>query len=311
MMRASEERMAKKRIGYYRVDVLERDTRTNEPSFCDLLPSPITNYHILRLPPAQAAKRCAKLWLMKLKSGPTPSTSNRRWCRYCERVYAFDDNARRHEKSEYLKNLSHVIFSCDDCPRQFARIDNLNSHAKVCNGDVLDVSTLFPTGFAGKSGVKKVKDDKNCNYVFPEDPNELVNRLTNSIALQQGGDFSRIKDISSIIGLPHHTFFSPSVPQLPSRLPPQRIPLAALECFSFSPPRYPEALVTRKKPVPREERELHARSGSMRSDPPRSSPPPGRPARCPAAHLAPGGMIDSGCLAGVTASLNPRCGEVD
>ncbi|KAJ8892913.1 hypothetical protein PR048_005494 [Dryococelus australis] len=59
---------------------------------------------------------------MKMEVKSILSSSNHRWCRYCDKGHAFDYYARRHEKSECPKKPSRVVF----------QLHKLGSAADVC-----------------------------------------------------------------------------------------------------------------------------------------------------------------------------------
>ncbi|KAJ8886187.1 hypothetical protein PR048_012396 [Dryococelus australis] len=58
----------------------------------------------------------------------------------------------------------------------------------------LDCPTHFPNEFPSTSDVKKAEDVEYTDYLFPEDPNELVYRLDILIDKQKRGDYSTTKE---------------------------------------------------------------------------------------------------------------------
>ncbi|KAJ8872177.1 hypothetical protein PR048_025779 [Dryococelus australis] len=81
--------------------------------------------------------------------------------------------------------------------------DNKYSVGPKYDGDFINALTCpSPQTFAATSGVKKAEDAENTGYIYPEDPNELLDRLRHLIASQQNGYFT-------------HTHINPTPPPLP------------------------------------------------------------------------------------------------
>ncbi|KAJ8887403.1 hypothetical protein PR048_013618 [Dryococelus australis] len=106
-----------------------------------------------------------------------------------------DDCATSRKKSKL--DIEGKTGGEDDHEDSIADNDYENSVDEVAdekNNDSLDVRTHFTNDFPSKNGMKK-----NDLYIFPEEPNELIDRLGCLIDLQKLGNLSRIIGISSFI----------------------------------------------------------------------------------------------------------------
>ncbi|KAJ8887712.1 hypothetical protein PR048_013930 [Dryococelus australis] len=74
-----------------------------------------------------------------------------------------------------------------------------NSDSVEADEDSLDIFTYFPKHFPSPRDVNKAEDASYTDYIFPEDPNKLLDILRYLLELQKCGDFSKMKEKVSII----------------------------------------------------------------------------------------------------------------
>ncbi|KAJ8889329.1 hypothetical protein PR048_008828 [Dryococelus australis] len=65
---------------------------------------------------------------------PTSSLPGCRQCRYCDRVFAYGQNAFRHERTTCTKSPFRTMKHCDIGLMQFVQGDTMKEHTETCNG---------------------------------------------------------------------------------------------------------------------------------------------------------------------------------
>ncbi|KAJ8871566.1 hypothetical protein PR048_027892 [Dryococelus australis] len=89
----------------------------------------------------------------------------------------------------------------------FVQGDTMKEHTEICKDSSTGSQQVLPaTPFAASMGTDSTVDElkinedaENTGYLFPEAPNELVDRLRHLIDLQKRGDLTHMYEMSSII----------------------------------------------------------------------------------------------------------------